>query len=368
MGSEPVLSAEAFAVASQGALECTGPVQAMLLQAIASRCVIPPELASKVVHAPEPETAMAGLHAAKAAGMWELIETAISHQRADVRCLAFKIMVDRNGGGVAPRWLTLASDKSSRVRKALAIALEKNPPEGAQAVLVQLCGDEWVSQSQSYPHEVFPIARAAAEALAHVTCIVKADAARLLEVASLTNDLVLQSSIYIGLAHNADDQARSALADIAFTRGALPPRVSAMRALALAGTTVLDDILDPLTAAWLSKAQPELALWGAAALGSCAALPRIDDVCGKLAASSTHRVLLVAVALGLREREPGLAQRALEHLPSAHPAHRLLVGEDLLPSEVMDDLGDIEVVNAVLILCDGLVEERPKVTDSVVSH
>jgi hypothetical protein len=358
--SGDALSDEALAVAAQGALECTGRVQAILLQAISSRCAISAELASHVIRAPEPETAMAGLRAAEAAGMWDLIETAIGHQRADVRRLAFDIMVGRNGGVVAPRWLGLASDKSSRVRKALVAALGEKPPEGAQAALVLLCADEWVSQSHSYPHEEFPIARAAATALAHVSGIDEADAARLLERARLTSDPELQSRIYVALACNAGDEARSTLADIAFERGPRQRRVSAMRALAIAGTTVADYIFEPLTAAWLSAAAPELAMWGAAALGSCAALSRIDDVCDKLAVSSTRRVLLIAVVLGLRERDPGLAQRALEYLPRAHPARRLLDGAGLLPSEVLDDLGDIEVVNAVLTLCDNLVEERPR--------
>ncbi|HWW73731.1 MAG TPA: hypothetical protein VN089_27650 [Duganella sp.] len=361
MVSDVSLSDEALAIAAQAIVECTGYLQALLLRAAAARGPVPVGLINDILGSGEPETAILGLRVAKEAGLCGLVENAIAHSRADVRCLAFEFMVEKNGGEVAPQWLSLASDKSGRVRKALALALEACPLDDAQAELVRLCGDQWISQPDTWRHDVFPVARAAARALGGVTSIGDVDAAQLLDLARRTNDPDIQSHIHAALARKASDDTRAVLARAAFDGETKLLRVSAMRALACAGENVAEEILASLTSAWLSTCDPELAAWGAATIGRCAALPRVEETCGQLARLPTRRVLLVAVAFGLQERDPALSQRALEWLPARHSARSLFAGGKCLPSEVLDDLGDIEVVNVVLTFCADLVEVRAKV-------
>lgn len=344
------LSKAAVDLALSGVLNCRGALQARLLRAIVQDTDVPSDIVCSVAASHDAALAIHGLHAAKARQLWDVVDRALTHPRGAVRIAALELLIAQNGGVIIQPWLCLARDRSGRVRRALAEALLARPVEFAYDTLIVLCRDEW--STVTYYYDTYPVARAAAGALRHMPVIADADVEYLLAIAAHSTDSTVQEHLYSALLENAGPLARAAVAEIAFGGDGHRKRVVAMWAIATSGMAGPMEKVEQLTSAWLLAAEPVLAAWAAAALGRRASAGKIEQLAQELVASADRRVLLIAIAQGLSWNEnQALCQWVLDCLPSAHAARGLIRSEVALPSEILDDLGEAEMVDHVRGLC-----------------
>lgn len=167
--------------------------------ATANGHVRPEEIQRVIACVDRPERARIGLRAAIDAGLWDLVEPAVSHPRADVRQHAFEALVSRSGGIVQASLLKLANDPGSRVRQALVDALAVTSSPGGRGqldALTRLCADEWSRHSvPSHEDSVYPIARRAADSVAAFPSIPPEYATQILNVATETSDSSVQDKL-----------------------------------------------------------------------------------------------------------------------------------------------------------------------------
>lgn len=308
--------------------------------------------------------AIVGLRAAIAIELWDVVGEALTHPRADVRQLAFEATVEHNHGVVPSSMFGLVADQGHRVRRALVDALASQPERGLD-VLTRLCSDTWSEHSvPDHEDPSYPIALRAAKAIGQLDKIPAEYTEQLLKAALETSDSKVCATLFEALAEHGDEAAQLGLSQEAFTVRPSWTSVSAARALALAGPRVNPILVAGASQQWFHRAQASLAVNMALAIGTCAQPAQIRDTARWFAESETRRVLLIPMVLGTQTRDEELASEIMGYLPPDHPAKSLFGSDDTLklPHDVLDDLGDIRIVNAALCWCMEKIEARPRAT------
>lgn len=312
------------------------------------------------------DEAEVSVRAAEVAECWSVVRDALSHPRGRARALAVQVLA-RPGMSAPPEALfQLVSDPSHYVRRSLVDAIAARPPLRV-ADLVTLCADTWAEHS-SAPDQGndYPIAVAATEVLSTLAPLPPEFNVPLIEVALETEDDAVCEAIFKMLAKHGDDNAISEIVNQILTIDPRWPSVVAARALASSGRRLPNGTMSRANTDWFRKCAPVLAAAAARVIGSCSDDAQILQTADFLIHLEHRRVLLIALALGAHPQSPALTAQVLERLPPGHPAANLLAAEGTpLKHDLLDDLGDIRLVNAVLSLAGSRFEPRPSVLEEL---
>lgn len=103
------------------------------------------------------------------------------------------------------------------------------------------------------------------------------------------------------------------------------------------------EIVRKISADRLMKLSAPLAASATILVGAHLPVADAVQIFERVGHSQSHRALLLlgVVALGSRDRAAALG--LLKLLDAGHPARRLLATDELLPPNVLDDLGDVRI-------------------------
>jgi len=310
----------------------------------------------------QPEEADVAVRAAAAAGCWQLVRSALTHPRAKARQRALGLLTADSDQGIIDNIVALANDPSALVRRSLLSLLAKQPERHA-AALLKLCEDTW--SHHSIPEgeaQDFPLARAAARALATLTAVPSELAGAILEAAVETNDLTVTEVLLDFLAERGDDDALREVINLVFTFKPTWASLQAASAIARTKRYVPADALKRANPRWLGKSNHYLAAQTVEAVGSIADSTQILAMAKALAVSEGRRVLLIPLAIGAERQSADLANEVLSKLPPDHPAIQVLdASKHPLPHDALDQLGNARAVEAVHWLLGDRIAERPSV-------
>jgi hypothetical protein len=347
-----------------------GVLQAQLCRIAAVNGTILRELINEILwDATDIERALLALRAAVAAELWEFVEPALHHPRADIREKAFRSLAAQ-GRYISPSAiLELATDKGSRVRLALVEALATRSDMSDLAAVVMLCRDEWSEDIPNFDENVdCPIAVKAAKIVYGYGAIAPRFTATLLETAESHPDHDVRRIIFAALAVHGEDAARQRISELVFSRTDLWLAVDAASALGAAEEQLAPELIEQATSNWfITKAPAALAVTMAVVVGQSATSKSVREIATELSVSQRRRVLLVPLAEGASRRDEGLAGYVLDLLPPGHAAKSIFEASRpaKLPSSVFDDLGDdIRTINIALKRYREFVEKRSKVSSA----
>lgn len=271
------------------------------------------------------------------------IAMALQHPRASARVVALEFLTGRSDPPFAADILALSTDPGSRVRRTLVRALMAKPHPEHVPVLLHLTGDTWSDADPSYnERESFPIARQAVEALAANAPLSDQISEQLIKLTTTTQDRALGQECLQVTARHGSPAIRKKIHAMLCDRVRESLWLDALDALVLADT-IEPELVAPFTAERIMKFSPAFA--ASATVMAClhAPLETAVALCERMAHSKADRSLAVLGAYFLHDRHPTAAQAILDLLDEGHPVRRLfVVEEELLPSSVLDGLGDIK--------------------------
>jgi hypothetical protein len=312
----------------------------------------------------EPEPAEIGVGLAAKYGWWPLVEECLTHPRADVRQRAYQSLIDAGIGDRSALNLRMAADQGSRVRRAVVAAIKRTSrPEDVPALLV-LAKDKWRADDHPYSDgDIFPIARDAAKCLASAGTIPEDQLNELFELARVTKDVPLKEALLKALADAGGEVSLRRIARRVAMQKETRLEYSAAMALAFTRRSGILEELDELASDYILKVRPLYAPMLALAIGRHGTVETFSQTAELVAAAIDHRVLLLPLALGAAIEREQLARETVNRLPPEHPAKTLfdLPDGQELPAEVLDDLGDIHIVNRVLDIIPNFTK-RSKLT------
>jgi hypothetical protein len=102
-----------------------------------------------------------------------------------------------------------------------------------------------------------------------------------------------------------------------------------------------------LTPAFLLKSPPILAASAAHLIGTHASPPSAVKLFERIASSNKRRALLLVGANAMASRDRAAADRIIDLLEPDHPGRQLLAVEKPLPTSILDDLGSVQLREAV---------------------
>lgn len=330
-------------------LEAAAPVAASTVL----RVIVPVMIASLSKPAPvvrrwlaeatDGAEAAAATQAAITIGEEPLIWLALHHDRADARQRALEYLASRLPDPLPTELLALASDKGSRVRRSLTAILSSRPHPEHSPVLMQLTLDRWSDAEPHYQEpDSYPIAREAVAALETYASLGDETGTKLIALARQTSDRQLRRDALSAAARLCGPAIRRQIWSLFADKALGWLRVDAIDALSTASTVELE-IVGKITADLLMRLPPPLA--ASATILAGAHLPVADAVrmFERVGHSQPHRALLLLGVIALESRDRATALGLLELLDTGHPARRLLATDELLPSTVLDDLGDVRI-------------------------
>jgi hypothetical protein len=293
------------------------------------------------------EYAVSATEAAIAIGDSALVWTALQHRRADARRLALLYLAPTLPDPLPPSILTLVSDPGSRVRRALVALIRKRPHQDHLATLLVLIRDTW---SSAEPHhdepESFDIAQDAVVALAEITPLSDAIGDTLIDLANSTVDRTLSQYLLIVAANRCSAVIQQKIAKLVDIPQASWIRLDALDALAGA-ETVDPSIVSLMTSEFLLNSPPILAAPAAHLVGAHASAENALKLFDSVASSNKRRALLLVGANAIAKRDRATADRILDLLELGHPGRQLLMATETLPASTLDDLGDVQLRDAV---------------------
>lgn len=288
----------------------------------------------------------------------ELIGLALRHPRADARQIALEHRLAQCNGVVAADLLVFATDRGSRVRRALLRTVALWPHPSHIDTLLKLSNDRWSDAEPLYDDpDSYPIARAAVEALLRYEILNDAVGTELVGLAVDTSDDNLARIAFKVAASRCGPSVREAILDVSNDETLNRKRVHALKGLT-AAPTVEQKLLVRLSNRWIFSVAPPLAVAGIELL--CTHLP-IVETAQRLEAvshSNERRALILVGAHVLRNRDEKAAMGVLDLLEPNHPARQLFAGASL-PRSILDDLGRVRVRRHVeAFLSNYLIDER----------
>jgi hypothetical protein len=351
-----------------GALCAAGPSQGVggptlsLLESAASDCsvtvlphIVPIMIASGGVPAStierwldestEAASALAAAQAAIAIDSEPLVWRALSHRRADARCAALEYLAPRLPDPLPPQLLDLKNDRGNRVRLALVNELTKRPHADHLPVLMAMSKDRHSEANAAYEEPTFyRIAREAVNALEGYGELSCEHGSQLIDLARATEDRTLRRIALTTAASLCEAEIRQQIWAIVKNKDLLSwARADATEALALA-PFVEADILSKITPKRLMRVSATLAASLTALVGRHFPVGEAAAFLEQIGKSQTHRALLLLGVYALESRDRAVAMGLLDLLDDGHPARKLLDDDGtLLPSNVLDDLGDVRI-------------------------
>lgn len=290
----------------------------------------------------------------------ELIGLALQHPRADARQIALEHRLSQCNGVVPADLLACASDRGSRVRRALLDKVVLWPHPSHTETLLKLSNDRWSDAEPHYDEpESYPIARAAVEALLRYETLDDAIGIGFVGLAVDTLDDSLARIAFKVAAARCGPSVRESVLDVSNDETLKWKRVHALQGLTVA-PAVEQQLLERLPNKWILSVAPPLAVAGVELL--CTHLPVVEAArrLEALSHSNKRRALILVGAHVLRSREEKAAMGVLDLLEPGHPARQLFAGAPL-PRSILDDLGRVRVRRYVeAFLSEYLIDERTK--------
>jgi hypothetical protein len=288
--------------------------------------------------------AVGATEAAIAIGEEDLVWLARHHHRADARLAALEYLAPRMPDPLPLELLRLATDPGSRVRRALVSVLGARPHAHHLSVLMRLTWDKWSDAEPQYnERDSYPIARKATAALAQYGSLPDAIGDDLLELARETTDRRLRQTTLGAAAQLCGPEIRKKIWTLVANKQIGGLRVDALDALSTASTVEVD-IVKRITVDSLIKLPAPLAVSATVLVSAHLAVPDAVRILEHIGHSNSHRALLLLGAAALESRDRAAALGLLDLLGAKHPARKLLdLNGELLPSTVLDDLGDVRI-------------------------
>lgn len=290
----------------------------------------------------------------------ELIGLALQHPRADARQIALEHRLSQCDDVVPADLLAFASDRGSRVRRALLDKVALWPHPSHIETLLKLSHDRW---SDAEPHyddrESYPIARASVEALLHYETLDNAIGAGLVSLAVDTPDDSLASIAFKVAAACCGPSVRESVLDVSSNKTLNWKRVHALQGL-IAAPAVEQQLLKRIQTKWILSVAPALAVVGVELL--CTHLPVAKAVrqLEAISHSNNRRALILVGAHVLRRRDETAAMGVLDLFEPDHPARHLFAGVPL-PRTILNDLGSVRIRRFVeAFLSEYLIDEGTK--------
>jgi hypothetical protein len=306
-----------------------------------------PAIAQWLTIASSKEHAVSATEAAIAIGDIALIERALHHRRADARRAALLHLAPTFPDPLPPKVLALASDPSSRVRRALVAILRDRPHPDHLTTLLALIDDTWSSaEPQYYDLKSFDIAQEAVIALAGLGSLSDAVGDTLLDLANTTSDRTLSQyalTVAADCCSTVIQQKILKLVDIPQARWI---RLDALDALADADA-IDPSIVEHMTPSFLLSSPPILAAAAAHLVGTHSTAEKALKLFDRIASSNKRRALLLVGANAMAKRDRTTADRILDLLEPGHPGRDLLIASEPLPASILDDLGKVQLREAV---------------------
>lgn len=293
------------------------------------------------------EHALRATEAAIAIGDAALVKRALRHQRADARRAALIHLAPTLADPLPPTILAMASDPGSRVRRALVALLAERPHPDHLKTLLALIHDTW-SSAEPYHNELesFDIAQEAVIALAANGPLSDAIGDALLDLAKTTVDRTLSQYALIVAAHCCSAGIQQKISNLVNIPEARWIRLDAVDALADA-ESVDPSIVGRLTPAFLLRSPAILAAPAAHLVGAHAPAAAALKLFERVASSNKRRALLLVGANAMSKRDLTTANRILDLLEPGHPGRQLLAAAEPLPASILDDLGKVQLREAV---------------------
>lgn len=314
---------------------------------IASGSNAAPAIAQWLTVAIHKAHALSAAEAAIASGDTALIEEALQHRRADARRAALLYLAPTFPDPLPLAVLTMASDPSSRVRRALVALLRERLHPDHLTTLLALIHDTWSSAGPHYYElESFDIAKEAVIALAGYGPLSDAVGDTLLDLANTTGDRTLSQHALMVAAHCCGAGIQQKILELVDTPQARWIRLDALDALADADA-IDPSIVEHMTAAFLLSSLPILAAAAAHLVGTHAPSEKALKVFDRVASSNKRRALLLVGANSMAKRDRTTADRILDLLEPEHPGRHLLMASEPLPVSILDDLGKVQLREAV---------------------
>ena len=306
-----------------------------------------PAIAQWLTVASHKVDAISATEAAIAIGDTALIEEALQHQRADARRAALRYLAPTFPDPLPPAVLTMASDPSSRVRRALVALLRERLHLDHLTTLLVLVHDTWSSaEPRDYELESFDIAQEAVIALAGYAPLSDAVGDTLLDLANTTSDRTLSQYALTVAAHCCSAGIQKKIFKFVHIPQARRIRLDALEALAYADT-IDPSIVEHMTPALLLNSPPFLATAAAHLVGTHAPTAKALTLFDRVSSSNERRALLLVGANAMAIRDRTTADRILDLLEPGHPGRDLLIASEPLSASILDDLGKVQLREAV---------------------
>lgn len=285
------------------------------------------------------DLAVAAVESAIAIDDEATIEHALGHVRAEARRTALLALADKLPDALPPVVLALATNKGSKVRRAMVDILSKRPSPLHQQLLLELSDDRWSDADARYDEpESNPIAREAVEALDAYPGLTDAVGERLLALADTTRDRFLSSIALIIASTKCGPAIREKIWAIVCRPVARWIRVDALEALA-DSSEVEAAIVDQATPELIMAMPPVIAIQAVKLVAQHAQMSEAVRALETIGSANPHRGLLLVGALALHSRDTAAASHILGLFGPEHPAAGLLSSADPLPPHALDDLG-----------------------------
>lgn len=304
-----------------------------------------------LAHSEDDEDAVAAVDAAIRHGLTREVRAALDHRFAHASARALTALAMPLAPPLPTEILEKAEARGSPVRKMLVAALNAKPHPDHLPTLLKLVRDKWSQRETYYGENLdYPIAQAAAEAIANLGALESDVAAQLHDIALSTNDRALRTTLFNLNAELADFTARERLVELATTPGRAEIQQAAASALLQSNK--------PLHEVSAARITPELLASCAAPVAATLALllslygePSIVlNVARELAPKTSRRALLLLLAWPMKDRDDDVAIQITALLPGGHAGVAKVLGmqPDELDASALDDLGDALVTAEVL--------------------
>ncbi|MER9002244.1 MULTISPECIES: hypothetical protein [unclassified Mesorhizobium] len=272
----------------------------------------------------------------------ELIGLALRHPRADARQTALEHRLSQCNGIVPADLLAFATDRGSRVRRALVDKVSLWPHPSHIEALLKLSNDRW---SDAEPHyedtESYPIARVAVEALLRYETLDDAVGTGLVGLAVDTTDNSLARIAFKVAAARCGLAVRQSILDVSNDQTLTWTRVHALQGLT-AASVVEQQLLDRLPNKWILSVAPPLAVAGIELLCTHLSVAEAASRLEAISHSNNRRALILVGAHALKSRDETAAIGVLDMLEPGHPARQFFTGAPL-PRSILNDLGTVRV-------------------------
>ena len=304
--------------------------------------------------------ALAAAEAATLIGDTALAYLALRHERADARREALLYLAAPMTAPLPPEILSLAKDPGNRVRRALISVLKNKPHPKHLDILIALTADTWSSAEPQYEEEeCYNVAQEAVVSIADYAPLSDEVCRIILRRADTTTDRKLSQYALIVVANCGSPAMQAEMWNLVHIPKAKWIRLDALDALADAQT--LDQgIVAQVSAEYLQNAPPILAVAASYLIGKHAPGDVVLRLFEEVASSNSRRALLLVGVAALAERDRALADAMLDLLEPGHAARQLLDARDPLPPEILDDLGEVRIREAVRTRLGDRIEPKNK--------